>query len=322
MQIARRFGLGAFLGVFVLTLAYTAPASAAAPAKKATAPPITTGPQPQCSKVTPSCGTDCTNMPLELTRCWTTPYGPAKADVVVVPAGVKPAVSTNSPNLLSCQGGGYALCAFSGPPNGLFGGQALPCTLDRHGLVANCTCQYYKSGAYFVDINAILNQGAYFQAVKQCGADGCGCLNITTGTASSTCPSTPPQQQATVCNYVNNQSKGDPASSFYPKGQIVSTFSFAMSPQEGGSYIFAAQPTTCHGKYAGCMTAACKFSDGSSPSSHNNGDPIQCECPVYDGDYQVSASGQSCTIPSSNGKSYVWSASRTVAAPAASSSKK
>jgi hypothetical protein len=297
MTIARRLGLGASLGVLV-SLAFTVAGSAV---------------EPLCSNLDPSCSkteAGCSNIPFALTKCWTTSYGPARADVVVVPAGVKPAVSTNSPNLLSCQGGGYALCAFSGPPNGLFGGQPLPCTLDKHGLVANCTCQYYKAGAYFVDINAILNQGAYFQAVKQCGADGCGCLNITTGTAGSTCPSAPPQQQATVCNYINSQSQGDPASSFYPKGQLISTFSFAMSPQ------------TCHGKYAGCMTAACKFSDGSSPSSHNNGDPIQCECPVYDGDYQVTASGQSCTIPSSNGNTYVWSASSTVVAPAASSSKK
>jgi hypothetical protein len=319
MKIARRLGLGVSLGVLLLTSTFAVPGSvvSAAPApKKAAAPPITTGPQPLCANVTPSCGNNCSNTPFELTKCWTTTYGPAKADVVVVPAGVKPALATKSPNMLSCQGGAYALCFFSGPPTGIAGGQPLPCTLRTDGLVADCTCQYYSSGQYFVDINGILNQGAYYQAVKQCGADGCGCSNI--ASPGSNCKSSAPQ--ATVCNYVNSQPLGNPATSFYPKGQILSTFSFAMSPPNG-NYALATSPSTCHGKYAGCMTAACRFADGSAPAAHKNGDPIQCECPVYDGDYQVGASGQSCTIPSSNGKTYIWSASSTVVAPASTSKK-
>ena len=292
MKIARQLGVS--LGALVLALTFAVPVSAAVPPGK-------TGPLPLCSKVTPACGTNCSNMPFEPTNCWTTPYGPAKADVVVVPAGVQPAIATKSPNMLSCQGGAYALCFFSGPPAGIFGGQPLPCTLRRGGLFADCTCQYYSSGTYYVDINGILNQGAYYQAVQQCGADGSGCSNI----------ATPSSTQATVCTYVNNQ----PSSSFYPQVQAISTFSFAMSPPNG-SYKLATTATTCHGKYAGCMTAACKFADGSSPASHKNGDAIQCECPVYDGDYQVGADGQSCTIASSNGKTYVWSASNTVVAPA------
>jgi hypothetical protein len=218
--------------------------------------------------------------------------------------------------MLTCQSGSYALCFFSGPPNGLFGGQPLPCTLRPDGLVADCTCQYYGSGTNYVDINGILNQGAYFQAAQQCGATGCGCPNI----SGKTCTPNPPSQ-ATVCTYVNNQpasASSQSAGAFYPPPQIISTFSFAMSPQEGGSYKLAAQPAACHGKYAGCMTAACRFADGSAPSTHHNGDPIQCECPVYEGDYQVGAEGQACTIPASNGQTYVWSASNTVVAkPAA-----
>lgn len=299
MKMARRLGFGVSSAALLLTFAV--PASAAAPAakpeaKKATVQPITTGPQPLCSKVTPSCGTDCTNMPFELTKCWTTPYGPAKADVVVVPAGVQPAVATKSPNMLSCQGGGaYALCFFSGPPAGIFGGQALPCTLREDGLTADCTCQYYSSGTYYVDINGILNQGAYYQAVQQCGADGCGCPNIT----GSTCQSgtAPPPSQAAVCDYINNQ----PTSSFYPQIQVISTFSFAMSPPNG-SYKLATAAATCHGKYAGCMTAACKFADGSAPSSHKDGDAVQCECPVYDGDYQVERTAKPARSPARMGR--------------------
>jgi len=311
MQIARRLGLGASLGFPLLTLAF---AMSAAPVSAA-APPITTGPQPLCSKVTPSCGTNCTNTPFELTKCWTTTYGPAKADVIVVPAGVTPAAATSSTNMLTCQSGSYALCFFSGPPSGIFGGKPLPCTLRKDGRVADCTCQYYSSGTNYVDINGILNQGAYYQAMQQCGPDGCGCTNITKKTCNS---GTPPQ--ATVCTYINNQPQGNPASSFYPKGQIVSTFSFIMSPPSG-SYKLATAPPTCHGKYAGCMTAACRFTDGKAPSSHQSGDPIQCECPVYDGDYQVGADGQACTIPSANGKTYVWSAANTVVLSSSDSKK-
>lgn len=295
------FGISAHLALLTLTLAI--PASAAEP-------PATTPTPPLCANVTPSCGSNCSNTPFELTDCWTTPYGPARADVVVVPAGAKP-VATQSPNMLACQGGGYALCFFSGPPSPIVkGGQALPCVLGPDGLVADCTCQYYSASTkpYYVDINGILNQGAYFEAVKQCGADGSGCSNIAASSATT----------ANVCNYINSQPQGDPATSFYPKdAQIISTFSFAMTPM----YPLSSNPTACNGQYAGCMTAPCRFADGSSPSSHKDGDPIQCQCPVYIGDYQIGAANQtSCTIPSSDGKTYVWSASNTVvAAPAAAS---
>ena len=318
MKLARRPGLGVSLDVLLLTLAFAIPVSAAAPAMEtAAAPPTTTKPHPLCANVTPSCGNDCSNTPFELTKCWTTTYGPAQADVVVVPAGTKPAAATKSPNMLSCQGGGYALCFFSGPPTAIVqGGQPLPCVLRPGGLIADCTCQYYISGQYFVDINGILNQGAYFEAVEQCGADGSGCLNIVSCPPGSPCPTDVPQ--ANVCNYINNQPLGNPACSFYPKAQVLSTFSFAMSPPNG-SYSLSATPQTCNGKYAGCMTAACRFADGSEPASHKNGDAIQCECPVYDGAYQVGAAGQDCTIPpGSDGTTYVWSASNTVVPAAAS----
>ena len=292
-----------------------APAAEQAPGK-ANTPPVTGGQEPSCSTVTPppcvANGTPC-NTPFELTKCWTTPYGPARADVVVVPAGTVPPVPTKSPNMLACQNGGaYALCFFSGPPGSIVAkGNSLPCALDKDGLTANCTCQYYSSGTYFVDINGILNKGAYFEAVNQCGADGSGCLNITNCQQDSqgayTCSG---PQQAKVCNYINSQSSGNAASSFYPtaQAQVVSTFSFAMTPP----YALSATPPTCNGKYAGCMTAPCRFADGSDPSSHKNGDPVQCACPVYDGAYQVGAKGQDCTIPPSNGNTYIWSASSTV----------
>jgi len=91
--------------------------------------------------------------------------------------------------------------------------------------------------------------------------------------------------------------------------QVISTFSFAMTPP----YMVSTKPVApCPANnYAGCMTAPCRFADGSDPASHRNGDPIQCACPVYNGPYQVGETGQSCTIPA-DGKTYVWSASYTM----------
>ena len=47
------------------------------------------------------------------------------------------------------------------------------------------------------------------------------------------------------------------------------------------------------------------------------GETIQCECPVYNGTYQVGAAKQACTIPPNGTTSYVWSAANNVAAGAA-----
>lgn len=313
MTMARRSGLGTCLAS-LLTLTCAASVSAAEPpAAKAEAPPMTAPQEPLCSANPPQCAQEgnCSNTPFELTKCWTTSYGPARADVVVVaPPGTSAVQSTN---MLACLGGGaYALCFFSGPPTGIDGGQKLPCILNPDKATATCTCQYYSSGTYFVDINGILNQGAYYEAVKQCRADGSNCLNITDcSKKDGTCSGS--DSQANVCNYINSQSSGNSASSFYPsaQAQVVSTFSFAMSPPNG-NYNLATTPKTCKGKYAGCMTAPCRFADGSAPSSHKNGDAIQCECPVYDGPYQVGAANQDCTIASPNADTYIWSASSTV----------
>lgn len=315
MKIARRPGLGLCLGALLLTSMCAVSVSevsvvsaAEPPAKPAASTTTATTSSQLCSGITPSCGSTCTNTPFQPTDCWTTTYGPARADVVLVPANAT-ATANHSPNMLSCQGGAYALCFFSGPPGGT-AGQPLPCVLGPKGDVADCTCQYYSSGQYYVDINGILNQGAYFEAVKQCGADGSGCLNIVNTAQGSTPPSG--VSQANVCNYINNQPLGNSASSFYPKAQaqVISTFSFAMTPP----FMVSTKPVApcpAH-NYAGCMTAPCRFADGSDPASHNNGDPIQCACPVYNGPYQVGETGQACTIPNSDGKTYVWSASYTM----------
>jgi len=232
----------------------------------------------------------------------TTPYGPAKADIIV---GDNPLDSTN---FLYCNGGSYALCFFSGPPdatgNPNSGNRRLPCILD--GDVAHCTCQVYTSGPYFVDINAILNLGAYYETVKRCGADGKRCANIHNCGQDGTQQGCDKWPQAPVCQYVKDQNPNDPTVSLMPKADLVSTFSFAMDD------TYQIGSTSCNdGLYAGCMTAPCFFKTGANQPPAD-GDPIECECPTYTGDYQVGQFKQDCTIQSADGKSFVWSAANTV----------
>jgi hypothetical protein len=251
----------------------------------------------------PACGSHCSNYPFVPTDCLTTPYGPAKADVVIG----NPVTSTN---MLYCASGAYALCFFSGPPQPTGKNPAadkpLPCMLD--GDVAKCTCQAYSAGPSFVDINGILNRGAYDQTIAACGADGSKCANIGTCGPDGKkpgCSSLPP---APVCQYVQNQNPSDPKVSLMPKADLVSTFSFAMDANyQLGSTSCAA------GKYAGCMTAPCFFKAGHK-SGVTNGEPIKCHCPVYDGPYQVGQSKQVCPIPPGDKATFVWSASNNVPA--------
>jgi hypothetical protein len=279
------------------------PASGAAAAAK---PPAGT----RC-ETAPSCHTDCSNTPFEPTDCWTTAYGPAKADVIVSEGK---AGGLHSTNMLYCPTAMYALCFFSGPPTptgkncGDGSGtnctnQALPCVVD--GKIAKCTCKAYTS-PYFVDINGILNLGVYYQTVHACGVDGKRCQNIVKCGPNGNLPGCASLKQAPVCDYVKNQNPAAPSGSLWPKADLISTFGFAMD----ANYRLGSTPCA-PGPYAGCMTAPCTFG-AASGSQHADGDPIQCECPIYNGPYQVGQNSQSCTIPGGGGQSYVWSASYTV----------
>ncbi len=260
-------------------------------AKAAAIPP----PCPPCGP-----GETCKNYPFKPTECWTTKYGPAKADVV-----------DGTTNLLYCKQGAFALCFFSGPPTPTgksSSNPVLPCEL-KDG-VANCTCQAFTKGPSFVDINGILNLGAYQQTVAACGHDGKKCANLHNCGKDGTkqgCDQYPP---APVCQYVQNQNPNDPAVSLMPKADLISTFSMtAMKP----NYQVGKSPLkgNCQGLYAGCMTAPCFFPKGAR-QPFADGDPIQCECPTYNGTFQVGQFKQQCEIPNSNGKSYVWSAANNV----------
>jgi hypothetical protein len=274
--------------------------AAAAPAAPAAKVPTGVSPCPN----PPPCktGHECRNYPFAATDCWTSDYGPAKADVVV-------GNPVTSPNMLYCEGNTYALCFFSGPPTPTgvsSSNNALPCVL--HGDIASCTCQAYTSGPNFVDINGILNRGAYFQTVNLCGTDGSKCRNLANcgpGGDKKGCQDHPP---APVCAYVKNQNPNNPKVSLMPKADLISTFSFAMSGK-GGPYVLGS--TACTGLYAGCMTAPCTYGPNhKSPTA--NGELVQCQCPTYNGpNYQIGQKGQSCSITGGSA-SYVWSAANTV----------
>lgn len=329
------------LAAILIVLTATAPFMAAgqsAPAKKApsakAAAPASTASANQPCPNPPPCGSNCRSTPLKPTDCWTTQYGPAKADVIIAQKNS----ALSSTNMLLCEGDTYALCFFSGPPTATgkknSKNNALPCVQNTDGT-ASCTCQAYTKSPNFVDINGILNRGAYFETVQKCGQDGSLCKNIVNcgprGDKNG-CRENKNLPWAPVCKYVAKQGRvGSEADWLWPKADLISTFSFAMSPFEpikkDAPYVLGS--TACSGSnaglYAGCMTAPCTYGP-SHTSPTQDGELVTCRCPTYSGTYQIGQSSnvvgqpdQACHIPPGNGNSYVWSASNTVTSSSSSS---
>lgn len=295
------------------------------------------------------CADTCSNKPFEPTDCATTPQGPARANIVIGSSAL------SSPNMLWCPGGTtdkpkpYALCFFSGPtvptgtpppPGKPNTNNTLTCKPDFSTGIAGCQCQVYNTGSYYVDINSILNLGAFWQTHGTCGADGSKCKNIAacddngnqkTGCGGSPCP-TCPATVAPVCDYVAAQ-PFDKNAALYPKSphasvsrvDLVSTFSYAMSgpasatPNSGYGYQLGSTPCT-NAIYAGCMTAPCAYPEGSTKA---DGTIVNCACPMWQGDYQIGQRstdlqtdlGSSVVCPV--GANWVWSAANAVPAPTA-----
>ena len=186
-------------------------------------------------------------------------------------------VTANS-NFLECKGSSIALCYYSGP------GPVTPCTIDGLGI-ANCTCYEIPSGErYFVDINAILNLDVYLKTVAKCGQDGSNCRP--TG-----------KLEAPVCDSINNNT-------LIPGADLISTFSLYLEKQ------LHIDPTNCAtpAAYAGCMTAPCKRTGKTDPTT---GLPlVQCGCPTFTGPYQVGQKipQEQCVL----GGNYIWSAAYNV----------
>jgi hypothetical protein len=293
----------------------------------------------------PCCGYDCagtcSNKPFEPTDCATTPYGPARANIVV---GSNALASTN---MLFCPGGTtdkprpYALCFFSGPlsPTGTKTAAAtnktLSCLPDFNTGIANCQCQVYSTTSYYVDINSILNMGAFWQTVKACGPDGRGCKNIAgcddSGNPKTSCGGSPcppcTDKVAPVCDYVAAQ-PFDTNAGLYPQSRhasmsrvdLVSTFSYAMSgpasatPNAGYGYQLGSTACTNNGVYAGCMTAPCAYPEGSTKA---DGSIVNCACPMWQGDYQIgqAQADLQATMVCPVDAGWVWSAANAVPAP-------
>ena len=197
----------------------------------------------------------------------TTPFGPAKADILLRPN-----------NFLPCQGAAISLCYYSGMASsnpGLPTERDLSCTLTDDTDFANCRCIHVPPGTpYQVDINAILDLDLYLKTVKICGSDGTRCQRY--------------PNLAPVCRAINKNSMFDAAHS-------ISTFSSALDAIADPDSPYHIAPTQCPATsgetalYAGCMTAPCVPDTGADPiviegSSYSID---RCACPTYDGRYQV-----------------------------------
>lgn len=244
---------------------------------------------------------------------YTTPFGPAYADIWLHPQ-----------NFLACKpplhrSFTYALCLYSGPavgtPVGAKGSTAvnppLPCKLAPDGKSADCTCyaltteEYPPYIPYFVDINAILNLDLYRRTVGACGHEGENCSPREPLRADSW------WNDAPVCRAANT-------GRVMPDTDLISVFSTVKtSDYETGSSSNSTSCTT--GKYAGCMTAPCRHT-GKRDSAGN--ELVQCQCPVYDGPFEISQAGVPCDAnkltpaasrPAGPAPVYVWSAAHNPA---------
>ena len=279
------------------------------------------------------CADSCSNKPFQPSSCKTSACGPARANIVFGSSALK------STNMLFCPGGTkdkpqpYALCFFSGPnvatgtPGSVDTNNTLVCTPNLEKGVANCQCQVYNQGAFYVDINSILNLGAFWQTHDICGRDGSKCKNIAAcdanGNQKTNCGSDPcpvcTDAIAPVCEYVaaqpfNNEDGLYPKSSHASASRVdlISTFSFAMGDTtQNNPYQLGSQ--ACKGLYAGCMTAACSYVDGKK----GDGSIVNCACPLWRGDYQIGQPGSdlpastNCPTELTN-LTWVWSAANNV----------
>jgi hypothetical protein len=152
-------------------------------------------------------------------------------------------------------------------------------TPGSHNQLADCPC-FEAFGTNYVDINAILNNDVYNDTVAYCATNDCTVPNA-----------------APVCDAIISGSLMYGASTF-------STFSFYRATEQPiGLTDCSSQP----GRYAGCMTAPCF---GQSTLGEDSTTLIQCQCPIYDGPFQVGSDNLSC-----DDRAKVYSAAYNVGTP-------
>ena len=182
-------------------------------------------------------------------------------------------------NFLACSletTGPIALCYYSGVP-----GQPLltpGCTFSQGRKAAECECYQISKGKprgarySYILVTSILNKRVYEATVARCGKDGRRCLN-----AANLRDADPPRE-APVCTSLR-------AGTLFPGADLISTFSPILIGSKG--ITSQACPTSGKGGnlYAGCMTAPCKTTGKTDPST---GLPlVHCTCPTFDGPNQV-----------------------------------
>jgi hypothetical protein len=152
--------------------------------------------------------------------------------------------------------GPYALCYYA------------DCAVAPDGRVSDCPC-YEWFGTSYVLTTAILNADLYQATISQCTADPASC-QVPNG--------------APVCAAIND-------ATFLNGAERISTFSFYRAMEEP---IGNMDCTDMPGLYAGCMTAPCFGPVTTNPEDRTA--TIQCDCPNYDGPFQIGKSGLSCDI--------------------------
>jgi hypothetical protein len=150
--------------------------------------------------------------------------------------------------------GPYALCFYAN------------CTVGPDGSVSDCPC-YEWYGTSYVLTTAILNLDLYQATISQCSADPSSC-QVPNG--------------APVCAAINS-------GTFLNGAERISTFSFYRAKEEPlGNKDCSDQP----GLYAGCMTGPCFGPVTTDPTQKTA--TIHCDCPNFDGPYQIGQSDVSC----------------------------
>ncbi len=165
-------------------------------------------------------------------------------------------VSTSSTDFVPCFGP-YALCYYA------------DCTVSpgSNGSVVDCPC-YETFGTNYVMVNGILNLNVYWETVTFCNQNPDLCQQ---------------PNQAPVCAAIHS-------GQFMRGADQISTFGYYLAAQEPiGSTDCENQP----GLYAGCMTSPCY--DPTTANSDNT-TTIQCQCPTWDGPFQLGKDNLSCNI--------------------------
>ncbi|CAE8591983.1 unnamed protein product [Polarella glacialis] len=171
--------------------------------------------------------------------------------------------------------GPYALCYYAGCESKDVSGD----WIQNATTTASCPCEVHD-GLYMVMINAILDKDVWRSTREKCPM----------GTLSCKLPNSAP-----ACDKINK-------ANFIPGAERISTFAFDnLTNKERWPF----EKTDCgSGPFAACMTAPCRLSA--------DGKAATCECPVYDGPFQVQASNK-CDL----GRGKVPSGFRALEAPTA-----